>query len=233
VNHLARKKIVLVIVEGPSDETALGVSLSRIFDKEQVYIHIMHGDITTRSGVTSSNIISKIGEEVKGYARSRHYKVSDFKEIIHIIDTDGVYIPNDNIIKGQESCVRYEEDGIYTDNVEVIIARNNSKRENIYKLRTTGKIWSIPYSIYYMSCNLDHVLYNKRNSTDEEKENDSYQFAIKYKNDTEGFVNYICNSEFAVCGDYKETWKFIEHDLNSLERHTNFGLCIKLNTEKC
>jgi hypothetical protein len=84
-----------------------------------------------------------------------------------------------------------------------------------------------------MSCNLDHVLYNKRNSTDEEKENDSYQFAIKYKNDTEGFINYLCNSEFAVCGDYKETWKFIEHDLNSLERHTNFGLCIKLNTEKC
>ena len=55
MNHLARKKIVLVIVEGASDDTALGVALNQVFDKDSVYIHIMHGDITTRKGVNPQN----------------------------------------------------------------------------------------------------------------------------------------------------------------------------------
>ena len=51
MKYLARRKVVLVIVEGVSDETALGVALSKIFDKDTVYIHIMHGDITTRNNI--------------------------------------------------------------------------------------------------------------------------------------------------------------------------------------
>ena len=44
---MPRKKVIFVIVEGPSDETALGVLLSRHFDKDTVYTHVMHCDITT------------------------------------------------------------------------------------------------------------------------------------------------------------------------------------------
>jgi len=33
---MTRKKILLVIVEGPSDETALGYALSQVYDREQV-----------------------------------------------------------------------------------------------------------------------------------------------------------------------------------------------------
>ena len=47
VRLLARRKVVLVIVEGVSEETALGIALSNVYDKDAVYIHIMHGDITT------------------------------------------------------------------------------------------------------------------------------------------------------------------------------------------
>lgn len=66
---LARRKVVLVIVEGVSEETALGIALSNVYDKDAVYIHIMHGDITTRKGVNSKNIVSKIGNDVKTYAK--------------------------------------------------------------------------------------------------------------------------------------------------------------------
>ena len=47
----------------------------------------MHGDITTRGGVNSKNIVAKVGNEVRAYATSNHYKASDFKQIIHIVDT--------------------------------------------------------------------------------------------------------------------------------------------------
>lgn len=57
---MARKKIIFVIVEGPSDETALGHALSKLCDKEQVYVHVVHYDITTNDFVTPANKRKKI-----------------------------------------------------------------------------------------------------------------------------------------------------------------------------
>lgn len=49
---MARKKIVFVIVEGPSDDAALGVILVRLYDKNAVHVEITHGDITSDRTVT-------------------------------------------------------------------------------------------------------------------------------------------------------------------------------------
>ena len=48
---MARKKIIFVMVEGPSDGDSLGVLLNRLYKDEAVYIHVMHCDITTKNGV--------------------------------------------------------------------------------------------------------------------------------------------------------------------------------------
>ena len=84
---------------------------------------------------------------------------------------------------------------------------------------------SIPYRAYYRSSNLDHVLYGKLNSSDEEKENDAYAFAKKYKDDIDGFLKDISDSDFSRMEGYKESWAFIKKECHSLERHTNLGLC--------
>ena len=188
----------------------------------------MHGDITTRKGVRSDNIVAKIGDEVRAYAKSQHYSSKDFKQIIHIVDTDGAYIPDEKIISapGADS-ISYESDGIHTPDQQGIIERNKQKTGNLYRLRGTGQIWKVPYRVYYMSCNLDHVLHNKRNSTDEEKENDAYAFAKKYKNDVVAFMNYMCESDFSVKGDFKDSWEFIEQDMHSIERYTNLPICLE------
>ena len=55
---MARKKIVFVIVEGPSDDDAIGYFLDKLFDKNTVYVQVMHCDITTQNGVNSKNIHS-------------------------------------------------------------------------------------------------------------------------------------------------------------------------------
>lgn len=225
---MARKKIVLVIVEGLSDDVALGMALSQVYDKDSIYVHIMHGDITTRRGVSSQNIVAKIGNDVIAYAKSQHYKASDFKQIIHIVDMDGAYISDDDIVE-KDDCLdlRYENDGIYTNHKVGIVMRNRQKRDNLYRLRSCGTIWAIPYRVYYMSCNLDHVLYDKRNSSDEDKENDAYMFAKKYKGKVEEFKKFICKSSFSVVGDYKGSWGYIEKDLNSVNRYTNLCICIE------
>lgn len=227
VRALARKKIVFIIVEGPSDQDALELLLNNIFDSNRVFVHVTYGDITSRTGNNTSNILKKVTEEIIGYARNNHFDKVHFQQVIHIIDMDGAYVSEDCIIEDKtvEKAI-YSPDSIKTRNKQSIIERNLVKSKNIDKLSETPVIWGeIPYSAYYMSCNLDHVLYNKLNSTDEEKENDSYRFARKYKSDTEGFKEFISESDFSVGGDYLSSWKYIKEDKHSLERHTNLSLC--------
>lgn len=224
---LARKKIVFIIVEGPSDQDALELLLDNIFDRSKVHVHVTHGDITSKGGNNSSNILKKVTAEIQGYARNYHLEKIHFQQVIHIIDMDGAYVSEENIVESSDADkVLYSINSIVTKNKQEIIDRNHIKSKNIDKLSETPKIWGqIPYSAYYMSCNLDHVLYDKLNTSDEEKENDSYSFVQKYRNDIEGFKTFIAKSDFAVNGDYLSSWKYIKEGRHSLERHTNMGLC--------
>lgn len=224
---MAHKKIVFVIVEGPSDQDALELLLNNIFDRNRVFVHVTYGDITSKSGNNPSNILRKVTEEIRRYAKNNHFEKVHFQQVIHIIDMDGTYVSDECVIEDETAeDTMYFTDSIRTCNRQGIIDRNLMKGRNIDKLSETPAIWGgIPYSAFYMSCNLDHVLYNKLNSSDEEKERDSYAFARKYKDDTEGFRKFIAESDFSVGGDYLSSWKYIKEDKHSLERHTNLSLC--------
>lgn len=224
---MTRRKIVFVIVEGPSDESALGVLMSRFYDKSVVHVEIMHCDITTEYGVHAKNIVAKIGNIIKKYA-GQIYKPSDFFRIIHITDTDGVFASDSAII--EDDTVKktiYDMTSIRTQKKSAIVDRNRRKRENLNQLSATTKIWKIPYQIYYMSCNLDHVLYDKLNSSNKEKEDDARAFAKKYKDNIPEFIRFIRESAFCMVQSYDESWRYIREALHSLERHTNFGLCFE------
>ena len=45
---MAKKKVMLFIVEGPTDETSLSTVLNRIFSSATVKFQVIHGDILTR-----------------------------------------------------------------------------------------------------------------------------------------------------------------------------------------
>lgn len=225
---MARKKIVFVIVEGPSDEEALGVVLSRLYSSDEVYVHITHGDITSEFIESpNENILTRVASEVEQYAKSNHYEKLHFKEIIHIVDTDGTFIPNINVTEdpSAEKPV-YSLSEIRTRNKAGIEERNRRKSSNIKKLCSREKIWGVPYQVYYMSCNLDHVLYDKLNSSDEDKEADAFRFAKFYKDKIPEFITFISESDFSVAGDYRESWNFIQKDLNSLHRYTNLAIAL-------
>ena len=192
---MTRKKIIFVIVEGSSDETALGAILQNIFDVNQVHIEVVHGDITTQNGVMPHNILSKIGDMVAEYIKQNRYlKKSDFERIIHIVDMDGAYIPNENIIEDADlEKTSYSLKNITTNNKSHIVERNKHKTANINKIcscHEIGKKEKIPYKVFYMSCNLDHVLHDKINSTDAEKKLDSRKFAKQYKENIHEFLYF-------------------------------------------
>ena len=226
------KKIIFVIVEGPSDDDSLGIFFDKYYAAYHVEIKVMFGDITTAKGVKSTNILSKVADVVKGYAKNNHLTKNNFQEIIHIVDTDGAYIPDNLIIEDVNiGGTTYNLDSIICKNKNSIVERNKQKRMNVNKLINCGYIrTNIPYKIYYMSTNLEHVLHNIQNTTDEEKEKLAFQFLKKYKDNLHEFLDYICNSSFSVKKDYLESWEFIKNGNNSLSRHTNLGL--SLNKKK-
>ncbi|MDO5775543.1 MAG: hypothetical protein Q4P22_02840 [Eubacteriales bacterium] len=224
---MARKKIVLVLVEGPSDDTALGVILSRLFDKNKVHIEIMHGDITANYSIEPNDIVSALGDIVREYANAMHFSQIHFQQVIHIVDMDGAYIPEAFVIENP-SAVKpvYTLTEIQTARPDQLILRNKHKQEKLNRISNLKKVWvSVPNQAYYMSSNLDHVLYGKINSTDEEKENNAYAFARKYRDDVDGFLDFISDSDFSKTGDYKESWEFIKKEHHSLERYSNLGIC--------
>ena len=223
---MPRKKIVFVIVEGPSDSEALELLLSKIFYNDNVFVHITYGDITTHKDTTHVNILSKIGNLINSYIKSNHFNKTLFREIIHILDTDGAYIPDSSVVfEPSAKHILYTSTEIITDKKEAITLRNKKKSQCLDKISSVNSIGGIPYHAFYMSCNLDHVLYDLMNPTDEEKEINSIAFARKYEHNIDGFIQYISASAFSVQGDYFHTWKYIKEELHSLERHTNLGLC--------
>lgn len=230
------KKIILFIVEGIHDKTSLSICLSEIIHDASVHFALTNGDITSRYGTNTRNISERIGGIVKGYSGSI-FKPKDFAEIVHIIDTDGAFVSKEHIKKceklEQESPhTRYEENAILTPEPEHIVERNEQKSEVIEKMLSIEKVWkTIPYSVYYFSSNMDHVLHHNPNLTREEKELCAEEFESKfYKKPTE-FARIFEEKELKVEGDYQQSWEFIKQDCNSLKRYSNFAIYLEEKVE--
>ena len=129
------------------------------------------------------------------------------------------------MVKAEVDSIQYFEDHIETSNVEAVEKRNRRKSEIMFKLYSTGKVHEISYRLYFNSCNLEHVLYDElKDFSDEEKEELSDDFAEKYEGNIQGFIDFISDLKLAVPGTYKQTWRYIEKEKNSLQRHTNMHL---------
>ena len=223
---MARKKIMLFIVEGPTDETSLSTVLSRIFSSDTVHFQVVYGDVLTRDFVAPDKIVAAVNEQVKLF-RGSVYKPGDFCKIVHLADTDGAFIPASAVVKETlegKQYPFYTNTQILTPEPENILDRNARKSRNIARLSSIGKIGGIPYSFYYFSCNLDHVLHGRNNLSETEKIMCSRAFDRRYADAPDAFIRFMKDESFAVRGTYQETWAFIKEGTRSLERHSNFGI---------
>ena len=122
------KKIILFIVEGITDQTCLGFVLSQILNSNRVEFALTEGDITSKMGINPNNIPAKIGEIVKEFS-GKIFKAIDFIEVVHLVDMDGAYILDYQIVeKTPETPVDpdkpqkpyYSDNQIFVDNVEAM-----------------------------------------------------------------------------------------------------------------
>jgi len=226
------KKIVLFIVEGFTDKNSLALVLSKIIEKDKIVrFKIINGDITTRNGVNASNIHNKITNYIKEFIDGNIYKKTDILNVIHLVDTDGAYISDDLVLKKDVENIEYNTQNIYAKNIDNIKRRNKQKSQILSKLSATKTVYvSLPYGIYFFSSNLEHVIHNKQSVCPEEKRMYSEKFEDRFVIKPVNFIEFMNNTEFALTGEFKDTWEFIKKDTNSLKRYTNFNLY--LNTIK-
>lgn len=225
---MTKKKVILFIVEGINDKTCLEGVLQELLDSGDVLFQLTGGDALADfkypKSMTPKNIVGQI---VKEFKDENHLTPADFLEVVHIVDMDGVYL-DDSVIHEDTSAVDpiYKDDGIYTYNVDGIKLRNKIKRQRLDGILDIKKVLSnsVPYSVYYFSSNMDHVLHNNANLSKEEKDDKADEFDLKYCEDPDAFLDFIKNQSFAIKGDYKKSWEFIKADMNSVRRYSNFAL---------
>lgn len=175
--------------EGPTDEYALSPVLKKIFQNSHVRFHVVHGDLTSDFTVDNSNAVKTVNSHIKMELDRYGFKRSDIIRVIHLIDTDGAFIPNTNVVAGDVEHIQYEENQIVTKSVLRTIARNEQKQRVLYRLYPEKMIGKLPYAVYYFSRNMEHVLHNDaRNLSNEEKANYADEFADTYSQNPEGFI---------------------------------------------
>ena len=227
------KKFILFIVEGKNDEREIDALLHTPYfldykDKYVTYFSPFHGDLTADKSITVSNIQKKLNEIVTKFRKNgvpfTNIKTSEIQEIVHIVDLDGAFIPLDCIIKGEDRAFIYEDDCIMTSNVDGARGRNKKKAEILRKLIEIKHIDNIPYSLYFVSCNMDHLLFNKRNPSQQEKGNSAMKFQLQCEKNPELLEESVFMPGIALGNDYYESWDAVQNDCESLQRHTNIHL---------
>ena len=122
----------------------------------------------------------------------------------------------------------YTLNSIKTSHVEQMKYRNQRKSSIINKLVGITKVRKvIPYTLFYFSCNLEHVLHDIQNLPWEDKIEYAEKFQDRFDGKETEFVEFLKSESFTVKGDFKETWDFIKRDCNSLNRYCNFHLYFK------
>lgn len=197
------------------------------------------GDITSSSFVTPTNIETKITNRFfKPLIDKEKIYPKMLLQVIQIIDMDGAYIANENIVPHKRGTALTQrpyydcQQGVIScSSVESIIDRNARKKANIDYLRSLSTIKigtkSIPYSAYFFSANLDHFLHNDPNLSSG-KISLARTFSSGFLFNPKGFVDFfMVDSDKAGKLSYEESWNRVTEGSNSLHRATNFDILIK------
>ncbi len=217
------RKTVLFIVEGPSDKTALEKIFKKIYRRyRNIDFKFTNGDISSDPEVTINNVEDKIFDVVDKFIKDKKLQKSDIYQVIQIFDIDGTFIPDTAIFVGETYHFVYTTDGIYCKDIEKVKDRNKRKAEIINHLLSVKDIKAIPYEMYFMSCNLDHALYNEQNLDIDKKQAYADAFYERFIGQEEKFIDFLKTDVVNGTPDsLYESWRYIKEDLHSVERHTN------------
>ena len=238
-----RKRVILFILEGPSDYAALARPIQTFLQGGKTEIEpaflVAEQDVTSFSKNNPDNIIKAINKWHFDpfFSANEFYYPKDIIEVVQISDLDGTFVPDSNCRPydenhwNEECRFIYDPPYIYADNYQKIIDRNSRKSANLQFLITQKSIKvrskTVPYSIYFFSSNIDHYLHNRLGLSGREKNDLAAAFADDCMADFGVFKRAVWTGQNTIQAlDYEASWTFIMSGTNSLMRFTNFNLLL-------
>ena len=215
---------VLFLVEGNSDRTALRNIFQKLYKSKEINFEVTDGDITSDETITVQNVEDKIYKIVKKFMDDKKLSKRDILQIVQIFDMDGTFIENKYIEDGEDARFEYTLASIKCK------YRHKRKCEIMNHLLNVQDIKGMIYDKYFMSCNLDHALYNEQNLSDDLKQEYADEFYSIFKDAPRAFIEFL--KEEVVNGvplSYHQSWRYIKEGLHSLERHTNLNIYFDKN----
>ena len=229
-NMNTTKKVVLFIVEGKSDKVFFDPVLNELYASEEIKFAVVKRDITGDYEITTlSTIEANLEQIIKDFISEKKILKEDILKVVQIIDTDGASVPDSSIEYHNDFDILYSTNKIRTKYVEEIKRRNKLKKDVCNKLVQTKKIFDLHYEIYFMSCNLDHVLYDEQNQLKKFKISKAQEFVDTFYGKEEDFIGLIESSVIKHYTDYNASWLDIYNGNTSLRRATNINIYFKNN----
>ncbi|MGL4946674.1 MAG: hypothetical protein ACRCZ0_01675 [Cetobacterium sp.] len=199
-----REKVILFIVEGPSDQDALIPWIANELKKVKIKatVKVVYGDLLTEYiqnskkifNVTSSNVKGQLKNIIDNFiknpiVKADQIKLKDIEKVYYITDTDNCFFNQSDSSINKKNC--------------------------LYKMFNFNKIEmnstkDIEFKVIFFAQNLEDVLCSKKDATDEEKEKISIEFGINCLKDRELFIKTFTEESLKIWNTYSESYEGIK-----------------------
>ena len=209
--------VILFIVEGPSDHSALIPYIQERLQKLKLKVTVkeMHGDILTeyikntkQYKINSSNVKGELKKSISSYfnlasIKAERIKLSDIIKVYYVTDIDYCFSEKQSHHKNKSECLSK----IFNFNTIDLIKRNE-----------------IPFETIFFSKNLEHVTYGEEKEfSNLEKEKMAIEFSERALADDSFFTKvFKSDNNLKIWESYRESYEGIKTFRGRASNMNNF-----------
>lgn len=209
--------VILFIVEGPSDHSALIPYIQERLQKLKLKVTVkeMHGDILTEYikntkeyKINSSNVKGELKKSISSYfnlasVKAEKIKLSDIIKVYYVTDIDYCFSEKQSHHKNKSECLSK----IFNFNTINLIKKNE-----------------IPFETIFFSKNLEHVTYGEEKEfSNLEKEKMAIEFSERALADDAFFTKvFKSDNNLKIWESYRESYEGIKNFRGRASNMNNF-----------
>lgn len=229
MNNILNKKIILLIVEGSTDERILSSVTDKMKTKyNKIEFELIRGDIFGQNGNEGAK--SLIAKPIRKYLETSKLLVSQIAFVGYLVDVDGIYVQEEDILVDNTKDKDYfEYDGAekkiifgseskmkqIKKNWKKRVNRLNQLQHNDLSVKISNtfekeKNIRIPVQVYFNNISLEHVLVNEiirnESSRKEKIAKDFHTQMSDSKITYEKAKDFFKKKVPVLCQDNKTSW---------------------------
>lgn len=241
-----KSKVILVIIEGESDQITLENGL-RIWlqdnygTNQNILCELIRDDCTvynpkTKKIISPAAIKKTLSSLINEYLPKAHYNAHDIMAVAQICDLDTCYANPTQFSKHGKKYVYHDTNmkiTYFPQNDYVFLSKlYGTKVQNTQKIFNmkfisikdqNQKPILVPYKLFYFNIDLEHALYGTTNHTPEEKLQFAENFDIDFGKDAVLFKEQLDKIPI-INPDYKLSWDKSTLAVHSFDRISNISL---------